>query len=74
MYNCWKKVTRFSFEQYPEQIVYHKVPLDDQDIAEFRQDLLDNAIFDTESLIGIEFGIKGAKDDLGNVLFLKYCF
>jgi outer membrane receptor protein involved in Fe transport len=37
--------------------------IDDADIAEFRQDLLDNAVFDAESLIGIEFGIKGANQD-----------
>jgi outer membrane receptor protein involved in Fe transport len=37
--------------------------LDDEDIVEFRQDLLDNAIFDAESLVGIEFGIKGANQD-----------
>jgi iron complex outermembrane receptor protein len=37
--------------------------IDDEDIAEFRQDLLGNAIFDAESLIGIEFGIKGANQD-----------
>jgi len=42
--------------------------IDDQDIAEFRQDLLDNAIFDAESLIGIEFGIKGANQDGSLVL------
>jgi outer membrane receptor protein involved in Fe transport len=37
--------------------------IDDEDIAEFRQDLLDNAIFDAESLVGIEFGVKGASQD-----------
>lgn len=42
--------------------------IDDEDIAEFRQDLLDNAIFDAESLIGIEFGIKGANQDGSLVL------
>lgn len=42
--------------------------IDDEDIAEFRQDLLDNAIFDAESLIGIEFGIKGASQDGSLVL------
>lgn len=42
--------------------------IDDPDIAEFRQDLLDNAIFDAESLIGLEFGIKGANQDGSLVL------
>ncbi|MEP0356886.1 TonB-dependent receptor plug domain-containing protein [Paraglaciecola sp.] len=37
--------------------------VDDEDVAEFRQTILDNAIFDAESLIGIEFGIKGANQD-----------
>jgi len=37
--------------------------IDDEDLVEFRQDLLDNAIFDAESLIGIEFGIKGVNQD-----------
>jgi outer membrane receptor protein involved in Fe transport len=37
--------------------------IDDEDIAEFRQDLLDNAIFEAESLVGIEFGIKGTSQD-----------
>jgi outer membrane receptor protein involved in Fe transport len=37
--------------------------IDDEDIAEFRQDLLDNAIFNAESLVGVEFGIKGASQD-----------
>ncbi|MGS2720494.1 TonB-dependent receptor [Paraglaciecola aestuariivivens] len=34
--------------------------IDDQDIVEFRLLLLDNASFKPESLLGIEFGIKGA--------------
>jgi iron complex outermembrane receptor protein len=42
--------------------------IDDEDIAQFRQDLLDNAIFDAESLVGIEFGIKGANQDGSLVL------
>jgi iron complex outermembrane receptor protein len=42
--------------------------IDDEDIAEFRQDLLDNTIFDAESLIGIEFGVKGANQDGSLVL------
>lgn len=42
--------------------------IDDPDIAEFRQDLLDNSIFDAESLIGLEFGIKGANQDGSLVL------
>ena len=37
--------------------------IDDEDIAEFRQDLLDNAVFDAESLVGIEFGVKGTNQD-----------
>jgi iron complex outermembrane receptor protein len=42
--------------------------IDDEEIAEFKQDLLDNAIFDAESLVGIEFGIKGANKDGSLVL------
>jgi outer membrane receptor protein involved in Fe transport len=42
--------------------------IDDEDIVEFRQDLLNNAIFDAESLVGIEFGIKGANQDGSLVL------
>ncbi len=34
--------------------------VDDQDLSEFKQVLLDNAVFDAESLVGVEFGIKGA--------------
>lgn len=37
--------------------------VDDVGLEPFRQDLLDNAVFDAESLIGIEFGIKGANQD-----------
>ena len=37
--------------------------IDDEDIVEFRQDLLDNAVFDAESLVGVEFGIKGTNQD-----------
>ena len=36
---------------------------DDDDLVEFRQDILDNAIFDAESLLGVEFGIKGQNQD-----------
>ena len=42
--------------------------IDDEDITEFRQDLLDNAIFDAESLVGIEIGIKGTNQDESLVL------
>ncbi|MFT2091328.1 TonB-dependent receptor [Paraglaciecola sp. 2405UD69-4] len=37
--------------------------VDDEDVADFRQTILDNAIFDAESLIGIEFGIKGTNQE-----------
>lgn len=37
--------------------------IDDEDIADFRQDLLDNAVFEAESLLGLEFGIKGSNQD-----------
>ncbi|WP_339726116.1 TonB-dependent receptor plug domain-containing protein [uncultured Paraglaciecola sp.] len=37
--------------------------VDDEDVAEFKQDILNNAIFEAESLIGVEFGIKGSNQD-----------
>lgn len=37
--------------------------LDSPDLAELRDLLLDNATFDGESLVGIEFGIKGSNAD-----------
>jgi outer membrane receptor protein involved in Fe transport len=37
--------------------------LDDAGLEPFRQVLLDNAVFDGESLIGVEFGVKGRNQD-----------
>lgn len=42
--------------------------VDDEDVIDFKQDILDNAIFDAESLVGVEFGIKGSNQDGSLVL------
>ena len=37
--------------------------LDEPELQQFRQELLDNKVFDAESLLGTEFGIKGSNQD-----------
>lgn len=41
---------------------------EDDEFADLQQYILNNAIFDAESLVGIEFGIKGTNDDGSLVL------
>jgi outer membrane receptor protein involved in Fe transport len=41
---------------------------EDEDFADLQQYILNNAIFDAESLVGLEFGIKGSNDDGSLVL------
>lgn len=41
---------------------------EDDEFADLKQYILNNAIFDAESLVGLEFGIKGSNDDGSLVL------